>query len=160
RVLIVFILLVLVSSGTSAQTTGSFDVKRIDHTCKPCEDFYQFINGNWIKENPVPPAYARWGTFQILQEENQKTLREILESASASTAAAGTNEQIVGAFYGSCMDEARIESLGPTPIAGVLARIEKIRTIQDLQGEIARLQDAGVPTVFLFGASYDFKNSS
>jgi putative endopeptidase len=160
RVLIIFILLVLASSGTSAQTTGRFDVKRIDNTCKPCEDFYQFINGNWIKENPVPPAYSRWGTFQILQEENQKTLREILESASSSTAAAGTNEQIVGAFYGSCMDEARIESLGPTPIAGDLARIDKIRTIQDLQGEIARLQEAGVATVFLFGASHDFKNSS
>src|SRR5215467_4888039 len=61
------------------QNSGRFDVKRLDTTCKPCEDFYQFVNGNWLKDNPAPAAYARWGTFQILQEDNIKILRGILE---------------------------------------------------------------------------------
>src|SRR5438874_12338763 len=133
------------------QNSGRFDVKRMDTTCKPCDDFYQFVNGNWIKDNPVPAAYTRWGTFQILQEENLKVLREILESAAQSNAAQGTNEHIVGSFYASCMDEARIESLGTMPIADDLARIDSIRNIQTLQAEIARLHETGMATLFYFG---------
>src|SRR5438094_4959155 len=92
------------------QNSGRFDVKRMDTTCKPCDDFYQFINGNWIKDNPPPPAYSRWGTFQILQEENLKVLRGVLENAAAARQTA--NEQIIGSFYASCMNETKIESLG------------------------------------------------
>src|SRR5437762_10438798 len=111
------ILIACVALTTSAQNSGRFDVKRMDTTCKPCEDFYQFVNGNWMKDNPVPAAYARWGTFQILQEDNLKVLGEILENAAKSTAPAGSNEQIIGSFYASCMDETRIERLGAAPIA-------------------------------------------
>src|SRR5437762_11121527 len=132
------ILIALLSANTSAQNSGRFDVKRMDTTCKPCDDFYQFVNGNWIKDNPVPPAYSRWGTFQILQEDNLKILRGILEDAARSNAAQGTNEQIIGSFYASCMDEPRIESRGAAPIADELARIDKIGGLQGLQAEVAR----------------------
>src|SRR5262249_19570730 len=115
RTVLVLAFITLLSCSTSARTTGRFYVARMYTTCKPCDDFYQFVNGNWLKDNPVPPAFARWGTFQILQEENLKTLHEILESAARSNAPVGTNEQIAGSFYGSCMDEARIDSLGATP---------------------------------------------
>src|SRR5262249_39702144 len=112
--------------ATSAQTAGRFDVSRLDRTCKPCDDFYQFVNGNWVKDHPVPAAFSRWGTFQILQEENLKPLREILEDAARSDAATGTNQQIVGSFYASCMDQARIDALGATPLSDEFAAIEKI----------------------------------
>src|SRR5438552_1191913 len=144
----------------TAQNSGRFDAKRLDTTCKPCDDFNQFVNGNWVKENPVPPAYARWGTFQILQENNLKTLREILEDAARSDAARGTNEQLIGTFYASCMDEARIESRGSAPISDELDRVSKIAALRALQAEIARLHDMGMPTLFLFGASHDYQNSS
>jgi predicted metalloendopeptidase len=142
------------------QNSGRFDVKRMDPTCKPCEDFYQFVNGNWIRDNPVPAAYPRWGTFQILQEDNLKILREILDDAARANAPVGTNEQIIGAFYASCMDEGRIESRGAAPIADELARIEKIDNVQSLQAEIAKFHENGMPAVFRFGASHDLKNSS
>src|SRR5262245_5169388 len=160
RIFFLLVLIACVAANTSAQTSGRFDVSRLDTTCKPCDDFYQFVNGNWIKDNPVPPAFSRWGTFQILQEENLKTLREILEDASRSNATAGTNEQIVGSFYGSCMDQARIDALGASPLSDDFAAIEKIRSIQDLQTAIARLHQTGLATLFAFGASYDLKDSS
>jgi len=144
----------------AAQNSGRFDVKRLDTTCKPCDDFNQFVNGNWVKENPVPPAYARWGTFQILQENNLKTMRGILEDAARSDAARGTNEQMIGTFYASCMDEARIESRGSAPISDELDRVSKIVALRALQAEIARLHEMGMPTLFLFGASHDYQNSS
>jgi len=142
------------------QNSGRFDVTRMDTTCKPCEDFYQFVNGNWIKDNPPPASFARWGTFQILQESNLKVLRDILEDAARSNAAAGTSEQIVGSFYASCMDESRVESRGAAPIADELARIDKVGNIRSLQAEVARLHEAGTATLFIFGASHDYKNSS
>src|SRR6266478_4920670 len=117
------------------QNSGRFDVKRLDTTCKPCDDFYQFVNGGWMKDNPVPPAYSRWGTFQILQEDNLNVLRGILEDAARSNAPIGTNEQIVGSFYASCMDEAQIESRGTAPISDDLSRIAKINNLQKFQAE-------------------------
>jgi len=142
------------------QNSSRFDVTRMDTTCKPCEDFYQFVNGTWIKDNPPPASFARWGTFQILQESNLKVLRDILEDAARSNAAVGTSEQIVGSFYASCMDESRVESRGAAPIADELARIDKVGNIRSLQAEVARLHEAGMSTLFIFGASHDYKNSS
>src|SRR5215471_9558545 len=91
-----------IPASLPAQNAGRFDVGRLDRTCKPCDDFYQFVNGNWTKQNPAPAAYARWGTFQILQEQNLQVLRGILQDAARSNAAVGTNDQITGDFYTSC----------------------------------------------------------
>src|SRR5579883_1767161 len=113
--LIGLLLLTLLSGAAVAQDSGRFDVKRMDTTCKPCDDFYQFVNGTWLKENPVPAAYSRWGTFQILQEQNLAILRDILQDAAAGRAAQGSNEQVIGSFYASCMDEATIEKQGASP---------------------------------------------
>ncbi len=153
-------LIACLAINTSAQNSGRFDVKRMDTTCKPCEDFYQFVNGNWLKENPVPAAYSRWGTFQILQEDNLKILRGILENAGRSSTSQGTNEQIVGNFYASCMDEPRIESLGASPIRQELSQIEQIDSISKLQAQITKLHGVGLPALFAFGASNDFSDSS
>jgi putative endopeptidase len=160
RLLLPLVLALLLCTTTSAQNSGRFDVKRMDTTCKPCDDFYQFVNGGWLKDNPVPAAYSRWGTFQILQEGNLAVLRGILQDAAQSSAARGTNDQVVGSFYASCMDEPRIEALGATPIADELARIDKIQNIQDLEAEVIRLHENGIPAVFRFGSSVDFKDSS
>jgi predicted metalloendopeptidase len=132
----------------------------MDPTCKPCEDFYQFVNGNWLKDNPVPAAFGRWGTSQILQEQNLESLRGILQDAAANSAARNGNEQIIGSFYASCMDEARIEAQGASPIAGDLGRIDRIRDSADLETELIRLHQDGIPSVFLFGSSFDLNNSS
>src|SRR5579883_1457523 len=158
--LIGLLLLTLLSGAAVAQDSGRFDVKRMDTTCKPCDDFYQFVNGTWIKDNPVPAAYSRWGTFQILQEQNLSILRGILQDAAASGAARGTNEQMIGSFYASCMAEPRIEAQGAMPIAAELQRIDAIRNTADFETEVVRLHEEGIPALFAFGSSLDFDNSS
>src|SRR5437867_12972921 len=70
-----------------------FDTANLDKTCKPCDDFYQFAMGGWMKANPIPPEYAIWGSFSQLADRNQKNLREILEAARSGKAPAGSNEQ-------------------------------------------------------------------
>src|ERR1700688_1018133 len=75
----------------------------LDKTCKPCQDFYHYADGEWLKKNPIPPAYASWNSFTALAESNREHLHEILEQAAAShNAAPGSNEQKIGDFYASC----------------------------------------------------------
>ena len=158
RPLVALACVALFSVNVAAQ--NRFTPQWMDPTCKPCDDFYQFVNGNWLKDNPIPNAFAAWGTFNILQQDNRKVLQEILEDATRAGANAGEATRLVGTFYGSCMDEAHIDSQGITPIADELARIDGIKDTRGLQAEIARLHNAGVPAVFQFGSAPDQQNSS
>lgn len=107
-------------TATIAQQTGGrgFELSNLDKTCKPCDDFYRYANGGWLAKNEIPAAFPAWGTTSKLGESNREMLRQILEEAAKNTAApVGSNEQKIGAFYASCMDEAKIESAGAGPLA-------------------------------------------
>jgi putative endopeptidase len=156
----VLILIFALSSTVIAQNSNRFDSARIDRTCKPCEDFYQFVNGNWLKDNPIPAAFGKWGTFDILQQENLMVLRQILEQSAANPKPPDTNQRVIGTFYSSCMDEKRIESLGANPIAADLSKIDQINKVPSLLLEAARLHESGVPAIFEFEARQDFRDSS
>jgi len=96
---------------------GGFDLANLDRSVSPCADFYQFANGGWMKNNPIPAAYPRWGSFTILQEHNQDVLHTILEDAAKDkTAQPGSNWQKIGDFYASCMDESQVEAAELKPL--------------------------------------------
>jgi len=137
-----------------------FDTANLDKTCKPCDDFYQFAMGGWMKANPIPPEYSTWGSFSQLLDKNQQNLRQILEAAEKQPAAAGSNEQKIGDFYSSCMDITAIDAAGTKPIDAELASIAQMKNEADLQTEAARLQQEGVGVLFGFRATQDAKDSS
>jgi predicted metalloendopeptidase len=138
-----------------------FDVADLDRSCKPCDDFYQFAVGGWLKANPIPPEYPVWGSFVTLAEKNTEALHGILEAAAADTSAApGSNEQKVGDFYASCMDTKEIDAQGLKPISGEIASIDAIRDTPGLINAGAHLQAEGVGVLFAFGSDQDFKDSS
>jgi putative endopeptidase len=159
------IALVIVSAfalAVFAQTAPrAFDPANMCSTgCKACEDFYQYANGGWIAKNEIPAAFSTWGITSPLREKNIATLHQILEDAAKNIAAKkGSNEQKIGAFYASCMDEAKIEALGAGPLAPELAVINKMKSSRDLPATLAYLHRIGVPSVFTFGAGQDFKKS-
>lgn len=130
-------------------------------TCKACDDFYQYANGGWIAKNEIPPAFSTWGITSPLREKNIATLHQILEDAAKNTSAPmGSNEQRIGAFYASCMDEAKIEAAGAKPLAPEIDAINKLKSASDLPTLLAHFHSIGVPSLFSFGAGQDFKNSS
>src|SRR5947209_14382634 len=94
-----------------------FDVKAIDKAADPCQDFYQYACGTWMKNNPIPADQARWGRFNELAERNRLTLRSILEKSAGEK---------IGDEYASCMDEKTLDSRGTGPIQPELDRIAKI----------------------------------
>jgi putative endopeptidase len=149
------------SAKTSAAESHGVDLTILDKTCKPCEDFFNYANGEWLKKNPVPAAYPSWGRFNELAERNREQLHGILESAAAnSKAPAGSNEQKIGDFYASCMDEKQINAAGAKPLDPEFGRIAALASVADLQTEMARLQSVGVGGVFEFGSTQDMKDST
>src|ERR1700675_4728290 len=138
-----------------------YDVANLDRTCKPCDDFYQFAVGGWLKANPIPPEYPMWGSFITLAEKNLQALHAILEAAATNTSAApGSNEQKVGDFYAACMDTKEIDAQGLKPISAELASIDAIHDTAGLLNTGARLQTQGVGVLFAFGSDQDFQDSS
>jgi putative endopeptidase len=148
-------------ASSFAQNAPAFDVTRMDKSVAACDDFFQYANGTWVKNTEIPAAYSRWGSFNILGENNNATLREILDAeAKATNAAPGSSEQLAGDFYASCMDEAAIEAAGIEPLKPYFQQIKRIKSKDDLQRQIAMMHDAGIRAVFNFGAGADAKNSS
>ncbi|HMJ07763.1 MAG TPA: M13 family metallopeptidase, partial [Pyrinomonadaceae bacterium] len=101
-----------------------------------------------------------WGSFNILANNNNSILKQVLETAAKKKAAAGSDSQLIGDFYSSCMDEAAIEKAGAKPLAKYFRQIDAIKNVDDLEHEIAVLHNAGIPAVFGFGASPDLKDSN
>jgi putative endopeptidase len=133
----------------------------IDKTCKPCQDFYHYANGEWLRKNPVPAAYPSWTSFSELAEKNREHLREILEKAAADpNALPGTPEEKIGEYYASCMDDHQINEEGLKPLRSELQRIDRVQDLRDVQSEIAVLQRLGVNVLFRFHSTQDAKNSS
>ena len=130
------------------------------HHVQSVRGFYQYANGGWIAKNEIPPAFSTWGITSPLREKNIATLHLILEDAAKNTAAPkGGNEQKIGAFYATCMDEAKIEAAGATPLAKEMAGINNLKSSRDLPAMLAHLHRTGVASIFNFGAGQDLKKS-
>jgi putative endopeptidase len=154
-----------VAGGSAAGGDGTskrdFDTANLDRSIMPCDDFYKFADGGWIKNNPIPADHSSWATFNQLHDKNEDVLRAILEEASKDTSAKpGSNWQKIGDFYASCMNESQIETAGLKPLDPEFQAINDIKDVQGLQAEIAHLQREGANVAFGFGSDQDFKDST
>jgi endothelin-converting enzyme/putative endopeptidase len=137
-----------------------FDVRAIDKTADPCQDFYQYACGNWLKNNPIPADQSRWGRFNELDERNKQILREILETAAKPDPSRDPVTRQIGDYYAACMDEKGIEARGVAPLQPEFDRIAGITDKSQIAEEIAHLHRIGVPALFEFGSGQDFKDST
>jgi len=151
---------VLRASGADGSGGWGFSTSNLDRSCKPCDDFYEFAMGGWMKSNPIPAEFPTWGSFTMLADRNQGSMRGILEDATKANAAAGSNQQKIGDFYASCMDTAAIEAAGTKPLAADLAAIEGLKDTSEMQPLIAKLQQSGTGYLFAFGSTQDLDDSA
>lgn len=147
------------SKETKPSLKGA-NIAEMDTTADPCNDFYQFACGTWTKENPVPSTEGRWTAFNIVDERNNKILREILEKAAAvNNAEKGSNTQKIGDFYSTVMDSTARNEAGITPIQ---PELEKVATLVDTKGMAKLLADQhmhGIGSLFSFGIEQDLKDN-
>jgi predicted metalloendopeptidase len=151
----------LVSASQDSQSGHGFDLANLDRSVSPCDNFFEFADGGWVKAHPIPAAYSTWGTFNMLRDHNEDVLHDILEEAAKDPKAhPEANWQKIGDFYSSCMNESAIESAGATPLDSEFHQIAAIHDAASLQAEIAHLQASGLPVVFRFGSEQDYKDST
>lgn len=108
------------------------NVDWLDKSIKPGDDFFEYVNARWNKENPIPPTESRWGAFNVLSDNSKKMLREIMEEDARAGAPQGSTAQKVGDFWYSGMDTVSIEKAGIKPVRRYLDQIESIRSKEDL----------------------------
>ena len=145
--------------GDNGSTVKLLDPANMDTTVKPGDNFFMYANGARLRKDTIPADQTRWGSFNILQENNYKALQELLESAANNkSAAAGSNDQKVGDFYRSGMDTAAIDKAGITPLNSIMARIDGIKDANGVLNEVAMEHTQGANPLFGFGVSPDDKN--
>lgn len=156
--LVAVLFLAIVGVPVFAQKSG-VDLKAIDKTADPCQNFYQYACGNWMKANPIPAQFSRWGRFDELQNHNLEILRDIAQNSERHEDRSA-NDQKIGALYGSCMNEAEVDKAGYKPIEDQIKQIRAMTTKPDLVAEVARLHREQVDVFFRFNSSPDPQKST
>ena len=121
------------SAMAQGQTLSSgIDLKNMDNSVRPQDDFFQYACGGWMKNNPLPAAYSRYGSFDVLGEDNNKRINGILTELLEKTYPAGTVERKLSDLYKLAMDEKRRDAEGVTPLKPILNKLEKAKSVKDL----------------------------
>lgn len=115
------------------QNKSGLVMSNFDKTVKPADDFYQFATGGWQKNNPLPAAYSRYGSFDQLQENNTKRINTILSDLQKKKYAAGTIEQKLSDFYKLALDVERRNTEGTAPVDNLIKEIESANTTEMLR---------------------------
>lgn len=142
------------------QTVGTgIDLANLDQTVSAGNDFYQFATGGWRATHPIPAEYSRYGSFEVLYENNNKQLRELIETVASEKHAVGSLEQKIGDLYNMAMDSVKLNKEGFEPIRADLEMIEAISARGDVFPMMVNLMKKGVRGYFSFYIGADIKDS-
>lgn len=146
-------------AGAQAQLKSGIDLTNLDNSVRPADDFFQYACGGWMKKNPLPAAYSRYGSFDKLAKDNNERINSILTDLLKNTYPQGSTEQKLSDFYKLAMDSVRRNQDGVKPVMPLINELEGAKTVDALHA--LQLKYAafgyGVPMGIGFGA--DEKNA-
>lgn len=147
------------SNGNKEKVSG-IKLDNLDLNAKPGQSFYQFACGGWMANNPLPKEFSRFGTFDMLAENNREQVKTLIEELSKNNYEDGSVEQKIGLLYAMAMDADKLNKEGYAPIAEDLKQIDELKTKKELSHLLADLNKKGIYPYFALYVSADDKNSS
>ena len=139
-------------SGTVGAQTIGIKLENMNTEVKPGIDFYRYACGGWMENNPLPAEYARFGSFNTVDEENRKRIREIIEGLAAQPQEKGSLGQKIGDLYAMRMDSVRQNKDGVKPVLNDLNRVAKVKNTDELISLINQMNTEGVRFGELWGS--------
>ena len=109
-------------------------MQNLDTSVKAGDDFYKYACGGWMKNNPLPAAYSRFGSFDQLQEDNNKRINSILKELETGTFQKGSTEKKLSDLYKMAMDMKRRNKDGVAPVMPIIRKLEDAKTKEELFG--------------------------
>ena len=137
----------------------ALDRNNLDTETRPEINFYQYANGGWMRNNPIPPEFSRYGSFDVLAEKSMYMVKELIESATEEITTKASIDQKVGDYYKAGMDSAAIEKMGLEPLLTELENVQSAENIQQIQNIITRWHKNGMGLLFSFYSAPDRTNS-
>jgi putative endopeptidase len=151
----------LATATASAGALHGINPDDINRSGDACTDFFEYANGAWRKQNPIPSYMDRWSRRWQSGEVNKEHVRDILTELSAKTDwPKGSAGQLAGDFYAACMDESRVDALGSRPVQPWLAEVDAIKDKAGVQRMIGKLHEVGVAVPFQVFAGEDLHEPS
>jgi len=148
-------------AAKAAGPSSGIALQYVEQGVRPQDDFFEHLNGKWLKSVEIPADKSTWGAFHQLRDDTLPQLRAIIERAAADkNAAAGSEARKIGDFYASYMDEARLEQLGAAPLKKEMGQIAAIKNKAELPAQFAHLGRLGVNVPFVFFIHQDAKDST
>ncbi|MBE4748737.1 M13 family metallopeptidase [Corallococcus sp. ZKHCc1 1396] len=142
------------------QMPPGLDAAVMDPSANPCDDFYAYACGGWLKSTEIPAERARWSRgFETVAERNQTVLRDILTRAAEGQGDGSPDDKRLGAFYGACMDEAQLEQSLPA-LRKHLTKLSTLKSPQDVASAVAWLHARDVNALFRVASDQDQKDST
>ncbi len=142
-----------------AQSQAGIKAENLDKSVRPADDFFTFATGGWQKRNPLPAAFSRFGSFDQLQENNNKRINTILSDLLKKRGKEGTVEKKLGDFYRLAMDSVRRNKEGVSPVRPLLDEMEEAKTLSDLRAIQLKYVVFGYGVSFDYGFDADEKNA-
>ncbi len=146
--------------GAQAQLRSGINLADMDTKVRAADDFYEYACGGWMKANPLPAAYSRYGTFDRLAEDNNKRVNGILKELLENSYPQGSVEQKLSDLYKLAMDSARREKEGVEPVMPLIKQMEAAKTKDQLFAFQLEMMPYGEAEFFYAGISADDKNAS
>lgn len=152
--------MMFMASCANNQNTPAIDLTNLDTTVSPAEDFYQYATGGWQKKNPLKPEFARYGSFDVLRENNEKRINELFSAMAKTTAEAGSVEQKISDLYKMGLDSVRLNEEGLSVLESDLAAIEAVTDCKSFIETVAKMHTSTGNPLFGMYVTSDLMNSS
>ena len=159
KITIAFVLFMLLFNCEKQKEELAINLSNMDTTVNPGDNFYQYVNANWLKNNPVPEDKSYYGAFTELRDKSIEDQKKMINKLIKQKNKEGTNAQKIADFYSLGMDTNKINELGIKPLQKELDAIESIKTTDNLIDGIAHLHSIGISAAYNFDAEQDLKNS-